>query len=499
MLIDTTSQVIRAHIEGAPTTTNPVFTTTYADITSTTFVAAESSGALNSVTEVSVIASPAASTARHVKELQIYNGDSVQHTITVDFFDGTNTLIYGNFVVPAGLFVRYSPDTGWQIGVGVGVGVGTVTSVALTAPVEFTVGGSPITGAGTLALLWANENANLVFAGPSSGPAGMPAFRGLAAADIPALSYVTSVAMTVPSRQTVTGSPIMSSGTFAITDNNQNANLVFAGPLSGGAAAPTFRSLVAGDIPSLSSLYLPLAGGTMAGAILNPNGSASAPQLAFNTNYGWFYDTTDTGLGIAINGSQTGWFDITGLIFSIAGGGTSNIQVRGEGTVNNIMRRVDNSANSPNVTLQKGRGTLAFPVVCAVNDITGSVNFAQYNGSTGFGTGARVQAVNLETTPSTTALGSSLRFGACAIGSASITEITRQEVATGLSMFGANVVIDANRIFRRRVFTVATLPAGVVGMSSFVSDALGPTFGAAVVGGGAVQIPVYYDGAWKVG
>lgn len=44
--------------------------------------------------------------------------------------------------------------------------------------------------------------------------------------------------------------------TLSFLLNNQSANLVFAGPSSGGAAAPTFRSLVSGDIPDLSSLYL---------------------------------------------------------------------------------------------------------------------------------------------------------------------------------------------------------------------------------------------------
>lgn len=39
---------------------------------------------------------------------------------------------------------------------------------------------------------------------------------------------------------------------------SQNANLVFAGPASGSAAQPAFRSLVASDIPSLSSVYQPL-------------------------------------------------------------------------------------------------------------------------------------------------------------------------------------------------------------------------------------------------
>lgn len=52
-------------------------------------------------------------------------------------------------------------------------------------------------------------------------------------------------------------------------------------------------------------------------------------------------------------------------------------------------------------------------------------------------------------------------------------------------------------------FTVATLPAAATvgaGARAYVTDALGPAFGAAVVGGGAVGVPVYSTGAaWNVG
>ena len=52
-------------------------------------------------------------------------------------------------------------------------------------------------------------------------------------------------------------------------------------------------------------------------------------------------------------------------------------------------------------------------------------------------------------------------------------------------------------------YTVATLPSAVTsgkGARSFVTDALGPTFGATVVTGGAIAVPVYSDGInWKVG
>lgn len=58
---------------------------------------------------------------------------------------------------------------------------------------------------------------------------------------------VTSVALAVPSRQSVAGSPITGAGTITVTDNTQAATLVFAGPASGSAAAPTFRALTIAD------------------------------------------------------------------------------------------------------------------------------------------------------------------------------------------------------------------------------------------------------------
>lgn len=64
---------------------------------------------------------------------------------------------------------------------------------------------------------------------------------------------VTSVALAVPGRQSVTGSPVTRSGTMTISDDAQNANQVFAGPASGSPAVPGFRALVAADIPSLTS------------------------------------------------------------------------------------------------------------------------------------------------------------------------------------------------------------------------------------------------------
>ena len=71
---------------------------------------------------------------------------------------------------------------------------------------------------------------------------------------------VTSVDMTVPPWQSVSGVPVTNVGTIVVTDNNQPANEVFAGPATGSPAPPAFRALVPSDIPGLvtSSTSAPL-------------------------------------------------------------------------------------------------------------------------------------------------------------------------------------------------------------------------------------------------
>jgi hypothetical protein len=57
-----------------------------------------------------------------------------------------------------------------------------------------------------------------------------------------------SVGLSLPSIFTVTNSPVTGIGTLTGTLTTQNANTIFAGPTTGAAATPTFRSLVAADL-----------------------------------------------------------------------------------------------------------------------------------------------------------------------------------------------------------------------------------------------------------
>lgn len=84
--------------------------------------------------------------------------------------------------------VILNPFTGnFQIGSssGGGGGGGTVTSVGLALPSIFNVTVSPVTGSGNLTAVLNSQAANSVFAGPISGSNAIPTFRPLNISDIP--------------------------------------------------------------------------------------------------------------------------------------------------------------------------------------------------------------------------------------------------------------------------------------------------------------------------
>lgn len=152
---------------------------------------------------------------------------------------------------------QYTVPTGSAPGSGGGGGgSGTVTSVALADSTGlFTVTGSPVTTSGTLTLsAFANQTANRVLAGPTSGGAAASSFRALVAADLPAgTGTVTSVGQTVNGGASsgifaVTGSPVTTSGTIDIATAGTSGGVPYfsSGTVVSSSGALTANRLVLG-------------------------------------------------------------------------------------------------------------------------------------------------------------------------------------------------------------------------------------------------------------
>lgn len=158
-----------------------------------------------------------------------------------------------------------------SITAGTGLTGGVITStgtIALAIPVSIANGGTNSTAAlnnnrimvssgGQIVEAGAMTNGQLLIGRTGLAPlvnsitagSGITVTNGAGTITI-ASTRVSSVAMTVPPEFTVTGSPITSSGTLAVAKATQLANRVWAGPTTGAAAQPTFRALVAADLPA---------------------------------------------------------------------------------------------------------------------------------------------------------------------------------------------------------------------------------------------------------
>jgi len=113
-----------------------------------------------------------------------------------------------------------------------------------------------------------------------------------------------------------------STGNVTLTPLTKNANTVFAGPTSGGAAAPTFRAIVAADLPCSGQACLTIANAASTGTTLNTLTKVTgAPSTAIVSAI------TDTGhvLGICISNCTTSGnatIQLTGSVSCVFDGAT---------------------------------------------------------------------------------------------------------------------------------------------------------------------------------
>jgi len=240
--------------------------------------------------------------------------------------------------------------SGDDVTVTVASGSGTVTSVAATAGTGISVSGSPITTSGTLTITnTAPDQTVVLTAGTGINTSGTyPSFT------ITNSSPDQTVALTQGGTTTITGtypnftissadqfqgtvtsvsgtSPVASSGgaTPAIslsagygdTQNpyaSKTANFVLAAP-NGSAGAPTFRAVVAADIPTLNQNTTGTASnvtGTV--AIANGGTGQTTATAAFDALAP--SQTSNSGKYLTTNGTTTSWATVsaTGTVTSVA-------------------------------------------------------------------------------------------------------------------------------------------------------------------------------------
>ncbi len=86
-VLDATTKSITAKLSGSPTTTNPVFVSSWADDTGSALTEGSTDGILNGSSNVTLVASPSGSNKRVIKYITIQNDDTAAVTVSIQYDD----------------------------------------------------------------------------------------------------------------------------------------------------------------------------------------------------------------------------------------------------------------------------------------------------------------------------------------------------------------------------------------------------------------------------
>jgi hypothetical protein len=155
------------------------------------------------------------------------------------FIEGSNILVYGTGTSGAGGSATSIIDIG-----GAGAFLSLSSGQTQTAAGAYTFSNTvAFTGSATAVTQASSDNSTKI------ATTAYVKSQGYLTAET-YLGTVTSVGLSLPGIFTVSGSPVTSSGSLSATLATQSANAVWAGPTTGSPASPTFRALVASDIPT---------------------------------------------------------------------------------------------------------------------------------------------------------------------------------------------------------------------------------------------------------
>ena len=146
LVLDSTTKTIKVNMSGAAATTNPDYIVSYADNNGTTFTEGALDGALNGVTDVTVVSAPASSTRRIIKSIYIENKDTAAVTVTIKYDNNATQRTIAKVTLNIG--DTWSTDGTYDTNGALKQTLGTVNLASVTGTLPIANGG---TGATTLA------------------------------------------------------------------------------------------------------------------------------------------------------------------------------------------------------------------------------------------------------------------------------------------------------------------------------------------------------------
>ena len=156
LILSSTTDKLQLALGAAHSTGDLRIVCSWRDVTTTAYTPGRTVEISDGTTPVDIVTSPAASTQRVVDHINIYNADSINHTVTVTFLDNATSYVLWSGTLLAGALLTYVDGAGWSTTsgtLGYTLNVGCVNTATWTDAATVYIGGrwgNATTSAGTV-------------------------------------------------------------------------------------------------------------------------------------------------------------------------------------------------------------------------------------------------------------------------------------------------------------------------------------------------------------
>ena len=292
LALDSTTRKLQAKMASTATTTNCSVTCTYADSATSTFTEGIYPSVLNGTTLVDILPAPAASTRRVVKSINVFNNDTVTHTVTIYLNDNSTSYAIKKITLATG--ASWASDD---------------VSVDVAIP-EGDKGDITVSSGGTVWTIDAGAVSTSKLGGDIT-TAGKALLDDASSSDQRTTLGLGSIATQNSSSVTITGGSVTGITDLAVADGGTGAS----------TASDARTNLGLGTIATQSSSNVSITGGSIAGITdltVADGGTGSSTASGARTNLGLGTIATQDASNVTVTGGS-----ITGITdLAVADGGT---------------------------------------------------------------------------------------------------------------------------------------------------------------------------------